>query len=75
MTSRKYYDMELQKLNGVLLEMGEMNRMAISGAAALLEHDHDRGNAEGLRFAREETHFSRLTQILHSVVCRFTMDC
>ena len=42
MTSRKYYDMELQKLNGALLEMGEMIRMAIGGAvAALLEHDHD----------------------------------
>lgn len=23
----------------------------------------------------KEAHFSRLTQILHSVVCRFTMDC
>lgn len=58
MTSRKYYDMELQKLNGALLEMGEMIRMAIGGAvAALLEHDHDRGNAEGLRFAREKSPF------------------
>ena len=46
MTSRKYYDMELQKLNGALLEMGEMIRMAISGAvAALLEHDHDRARS------------------------------
>lgn len=23
----------------------------------------------------KEAHFSRLTQILHSVVCRFTMNC
>ena len=46
MTSRKYYDMELQKLNGALLEMGEMIRMAISGAvAALMEHDHDRARS------------------------------
>ena len=46
MTSRKYYDMELQKLNGALLEMGEMIRMAIGGAvAALLEHDHDRARS------------------------------
>ena len=46
MTSRKYYDMELQKLNGALLEMGEMIRMAIGGAvAALLEHDHDRAKS------------------------------
>ena len=46
MTSRKYYDIELQKLNGALLEMGEMIRMAISGAvAALLEHDHDRARS------------------------------
>ena len=36
MTSRKYYDMELQKLNGALLEMGEMIRMAIGGAVAAL---------------------------------------
>ena len=36
MTSRKYYDIELQKLNGALLEMGEMIRMAISGAVAAL---------------------------------------
>lgn len=28
-TSRKYYEMELQKLNASLLEMGEMIRMAI----------------------------------------------
>ena len=43
MTSRKYYDMELQKLNGALLEMGEMIRMAIGGAVtALLEYDHDK---------------------------------
>ena len=41
MTSRKYYDMELQKLNGALLEMGEMIRMAIGGAvAALLEREN-----------------------------------
>ena len=46
MTSRKYYDMELQKLNEALLEMGEMIRMAIGGAvAALLEHDHDRARS------------------------------
>ena len=46
MTSRKYYDMELQKLNGALLEMGEMIRMAIGGAvAALMEHDHDRARS------------------------------
>ena len=46
MTSRKYYDMELQKLNGALLEMGEMIRMAISGAVAeLMEHDHDRARS------------------------------
>ena len=43
MTSRKYYDMELQKLNGALLEMGEMIRMAIGGAVtALLEYDHNK---------------------------------
>ena len=43
MTSRKYYDMELQKLNASLLEMGEMIRMAIGGAVtALLEFDHDK---------------------------------
>lgn len=43
MTSRKYYEMELQKLNASLLEMGEMIRMAIGGAAtALLEFDHDK---------------------------------
>ena len=42
-TSRKYYEMELQKLNASLLEMGEMIRMAISGAVmALLEFDHDK---------------------------------
>ena len=46
MTSRKYYDMELQKLNGALLEMGEMIRMAIGGAVtALLERDHDKARA------------------------------
>ena len=40
-TSRKYYEMELQKLNASLLEMGEMIRMAIDGAVtALLEFDH-----------------------------------
>ena len=43
MTSRKYYEMELQKLNASLLEMGEMIRMAIDGAVtALLEFDHDK---------------------------------
>ena len=43
MTSRKYYEMELQKLNTSLLEMGEMIRMAIGGAVtALLEFDHDK---------------------------------
>ena len=43
MTSRKYYEMELQKLNASLLEMGEMIRMAIGGAVtALLEFDHDK---------------------------------
>ena len=42
-TSRKYYEMELQKLNASLLEMGEMIRMAIGGAVtALLEYDHDK---------------------------------
>ena len=42
-TSRKYYEMELQKLNVSLLEMGEMIRMAIDGAVtALLEFDHDK---------------------------------
>ena len=42
-TSRKYYEMELQKLNASLLEMGEMIRMAIGGAmTALLEFDHDK---------------------------------
>lgn len=43
MTSRKYYEMELQKLNASLLEMGEMIRMAIGRAVtALLEFDHDK---------------------------------
>ena len=43
MTSRKYYEMELQKMNASLLEMGEMIRMAIGGAVtALLEFDHDK---------------------------------
>ena len=43
MTSRKYYEMELQKLNASLREMGEMIRMAIGGAVtALLEFDHDK---------------------------------
>ena len=43
MTSRKYYEMELQKLNASLLKMGEMIRMAIGGAVtALLEFDHDK---------------------------------
>ena len=43
MTSRKYYEMELQKLNASLLEMGELIRMAIGGAVtALLEFDHDK---------------------------------
>ena len=43
MTSRKYYEMELQKLNASPLEMGEMIRMAIGGAVtALLEFDHDK---------------------------------
>ena len=43
MTSRKYYEMELPKLNASLLEMGEMIRMAIGGAVtALLEFDHDK---------------------------------
>ena len=43
MTSRKYYEMELQKLNASLLEMGEMIRRAIGGAVtALLECDHDK---------------------------------
>ena len=43
LTSRKYYEMELQKLNASLLEMGEMIRMAIGGAVtALLEFDHDK---------------------------------
>ena len=42
-TSRKYSEMELQKLNASLLEMGEMIRMAIGGAVtALLEFDHDK---------------------------------
>lgn len=42
-TSRKYYEMELQKLNASLLEMDEMIRMAIGGAVtALLEFDHDK---------------------------------
>ena len=42
-TSRKYYEMELQKLNASLLEMGEMIRIAIGGAVtALLEFDHDK---------------------------------
>lgn len=42
-TSRKYCEMELQKLNASLLEMGEMIRMAIDGAVtALLEFDHDK---------------------------------
>ena len=42
-TSRKSYEMELQKLNASLLEMGEMIRMAIGGAVtALLEFDHDK---------------------------------
>ena len=42
-TSRKYYEMELQKLNASLLEMGEMIRMAIGGAVtSLLEFDHDK---------------------------------
>lgn len=42
-TSRKYYEIELQKLNASLLEMGEMIRMAIDGAVtALLEFDHDK---------------------------------
>ena len=42
-TSRKYYEMELQKRNASLLEMGEMIRMAIGGAVtALLEFDHDK---------------------------------
>ena len=42
-TSRKYYEMELQKLNASLLEMGETIRMAIGGAVtALLEFDHDK---------------------------------
>ena len=42
-TSRKYYEMELQKLNASLLEMGEMIRRAIDGAVtALLEFDHDK---------------------------------
>lgn len=42
-TSRKYYEMELQKLNASLLKMGEMIRMAIGGAVtALLEFDHDK---------------------------------
>ena len=42
-TSRKYYEMELQKLNASLLEMGEMIRMAIGGAVtALLEFDLDK---------------------------------
>lgn len=42
-TSRKYYEMELQKLNASLLEMGEMIRMAIGGAVtALLEFDHEK---------------------------------
>lgn len=42
-TSHKYYEMELQKLNASLLEMGEMIRMAIGGAVtALLEFDHDK---------------------------------
>ena len=35
-TSRKYYEMELQKLNASLLEMGEMIRMAIDGAVTAL---------------------------------------
>ena len=42
-TSRKYYEMELQQLNASLLEMGEMIRMAIGGAVtALLEFDHEK---------------------------------
>ena len=43
MTNRKYYEAELEKLNDSLMTMGEMIRMAISGAVtALLEHHHDK---------------------------------
>ena len=43
MTSRKYYEMELQKLNASLLEMGEMIRMAIDRAVtAPLAFVHDK---------------------------------
>lgn len=42
--------------------------------------DHATNIAQWAMFAMtgempKEAHFSRLTQILHSVVCRFTMDC
>ena len=42
MTTRKYYDMELQTLNEELMRMGEMICQAISGAiGALLERDNE----------------------------------
>ena len=43
MTSRKYYNMELQTLNEELMRMGEMICQAISGAiGALLERDNEK---------------------------------
>ena len=43
MTTRKYYDMELQTLNEELMRMGEMICQAISGAiGALLERDNEK---------------------------------
>ena len=43
MTTRKYYDMELQTLNEELMRMGEMICKAISGAiGALLERDNEK---------------------------------
>ena len=43
MTTRKYYDMELQTLNDELMRMGEMICQAISGAiGALLERDNEK---------------------------------
>ena len=43
MTTRKYYNMELQTLNEELMRMGEMICQAISGAiGALLERDNER---------------------------------
>ena len=43
MTTRKYYNMELQTLNEELMRMGEMICQAISGAiGALLERDNEK---------------------------------